>query len=134
MRHVRPFRLCFLTIVVFVLSLGGLSCGTCDRLAVVTSISPDSATAGGDQFVLTVNGSYFLPGSTVIWNNFPVVTTYVNRTRLMAEIPASEIAVAGTALVFVFNPPGGNAYIFGFTANNSCGGNSNVVSFTIKPS
>ncbi len=122
-------RLCFLTIIV---SLGSLSCGTCNRRGVITSISPNSATAGGDQFVLTVNGSDFLPNSRVVWNSFPVVTTYVNSNQLLAEIPASDIAVAGTALVFVFNPPGSSTYIFGFTSNNGCGGNSNGVSFTIS--
>ena len=121
-------RLCFLTIIV---SLGSISCGTCNRRGVITSISPNSATVGGDQFVLTVNGSDFLPNSRVVWNGFPVVTTYVNSNRLLAEIPASDIAVAGTALVFVFNPPGSSTYIFGFTSNNGCGGNSNGVSFTI---
>jgi len=112
-------------------SLGSISCGTCNRRGVITSISPNSATVGGDQFVLTVNGSDFLPNSRVVWNGFPVVTTYVNSNRLLAEIPASDIAVAGTALVFVFNPPGSSTYIFGFTSNNGCGGNSNGVSFTI---
>jgi hypothetical protein len=132
MGHTRLFRLCFLTIVLSVASLGSLSCGTCNRRAVITSISPDSAIAGGDQFVLTVNGSYLVPDSRVVWNGFPVVTRYVNSNQLLAEIPASDIAVAGTALVFVFNPPGSSTYIFGFTPNNGCGGDSNGVSFTIK--
>ena len=122
-------RLCFLTIIV---SLGSISCGTCNRRGVITSISPNSATVGGDQFVLTVNGSDFVPNSRVVWNGSPVVTTYVNSNRLLAEIPAPDIAVAGTALVFVFNPPGSSTYIFGFTSNNGCGGNSNGVSFTIS--
>ncbi len=126
------FRLCFLTIIVAIVSLGSLSCGTCNRRAVITSISPDSATVGGDEFVLTVNGSYFVPNSRVFWNGSPVVTTYVNSNQLQAEIPASDIAVAGTALVFVFNPPGRSTYIFGFASNNGCGGDSNGVSFTIS--
>ncbi|HXZ31239.1 MAG TPA: IPT/TIG domain-containing protein [Terriglobales bacterium] len=126
------FRLCFLTIALSVVSLGSLSCGPCNRRGVITSISPDSTTVGGDQFVLTVNGSYFVPHSRVIWNGFPVVTTYVNSSQLLAEIPASDIAVAGTALVYVFNPPGSSTYIFTFTLNNGCGGASNGVSFTIK--
>jgi hypothetical protein len=68
----------------------------------------------------------------VIWNGFPVVTTYVNSNQLLAEIPASDTAVAGTALVFVFNPSGSSTYIFGFTPNNGCGGNSNGASFKIS--
>jgi hypothetical protein len=132
MTHATLFRVCFLTIALSFASLGSLSCGTCNRRAVISSISPHSTTAGGDQFVLTVNGSYFVPNSRVIWNGSPVVTTYVNSNQLLAEIPASDIAVAGTALVFVFNPPGSSTYIFGFTPNNGCGGNSNGVSFKIS--
>lgn len=132
MGHTRLLRLCFLIIILSVASLGSLSCGTCNRRAVISSISPDSATAGGDQFVLTVNGSYFVPNSRVVWNGFSVVTTYVSSNQLLAEIPASDIAVAGTALVFVFNPPGSSTYIFGFTPNNGCGGDSNGVSFKIS--
>jgi hypothetical protein len=132
MSHTRLSRLCFLTITLFVASLGSLSCGTCNRRAVISSTSPDTATAAGGEFVLTVNGSYFLPNSRVVWNGSPVVTTYVNSNQLLAEIPASDIAVAGTALVFVFNPPGSSTYIFGLTPNNGCGGDSNGVSFTIK--
>jgi len=129
MSHATLSRLCFLTIIV---SLGSLSCGTCNRRAVITSISPNSATVGGDQFVLTVNGSYFVPNSRVVWNGSPVVTTYVSSSQLLAEIPASDIAVAGTALVFVFNPSNNRTYIFGFTPNDGCGGDSNGVSFTVK--
>jgi IPT/TIG domain len=129
MSHTRLIWLCFLSIIV---SLGSLSCGTCNRRGVITSISPSSATVGGDQFVLTVNGSYFLPNSRVVWNGVPVVTTYVNSNQLLAAIPASDIAVAGTALVFVFNPSNNTTYIFGFTSNNGCGGDSNGVSFTVK--
>lgn len=129
MRHTRSFPLFLLAVIV---SFGSLSCGTCNRRAVITSISPDSATAGGDQFVLTVNGSYFVPNSRVVWNGSPVVTTYVNSNELLAEIPALDIAVPGTALVFVFNPPGSSTYIFGFTRNDGCGGDSNGIAFTIK--
>lgn len=123
-------RLYFLTIIV---SLGSQSCGTCNRRGAITSISPSSATVGADQFVLTVNGSDFVPNSRVVWNGSSVVTTYVNSNQLLAEIPASDIAVVGTALVFVFNPPGSSTYIFGFTQNDGCGGNSNGISFKIGP-
>ncbi len=129
MSHIGSNRLCFLAILV---SLGSLSCGTCNRRGLVTSISPSSATAGGPEFVLTVNGSYFVSNSIVVWNGAPVVTTYVNSNQLLAEIPASRIAVAGTALVFVFTPSNNTTYIFGFTSNNGCGGDSNGVPFTIK--
>jgi hypothetical protein len=76
------------------------------------SIFPDSAAAGGAGFTLTVNGSNFLPGSTVQWNGSygqpPLSTTYVSPTRLTVAVPAADIAFAGDANVTVVNPaPGG---------------------------
>lgn len=129
MSRTGTIRLCLLTMI---LSLGSLSCGTCSRRGIISSISPSSATAGGSQFVLTVNGSYFVSNSRVYWNDTPLATIYVNSNQLLAEIPASRIAVAGTAQVFVFTPSNNTTYIFGFTSNNGCGGDSNGVSFTIK--
>ena len=36
-----------------------LSCGTCPPFPSISSISPAGATAGGSQFLLTVNGNDF---------------------------------------------------------------------------
>jgi hypothetical protein len=78
----------------------------------VASISPSSAAEGSAGFTLTVNGSNFLPGSTVQWNGSygqpPLSTTYVSSTELTVVISASDIAFAGDANVTVLNPaPGG---------------------------
>jgi hypothetical protein len=44
----------------------------------------------------------------VRWNGSNRTTTFVSSTQLTATIPASDIAVAGTAQVTVFTPtPGG---------------------------
>jgi hypothetical protein len=77
-------------------------------LPAVTSLSPSSASAGGAAFTLTVNGNAFVSGASVQWNGSNRTTTFVSNTQLTAAIPAADIAVAGTALVTVFNPaPGG---------------------------
>ncbi|MEP7342740.1 MAG: IPT/TIG domain-containing protein [Acidobacteriota bacterium] len=85
----------------------------------ITSLNPASATAGGGAFTLTVNGSGFVAGSTVRWNGGARTTTFVSGTQLTAQIPASDIATAGTANVTISNPAPG-------------GGTSNAVSFTIS--
>jgi len=73
-----------------------------------TGLSPASATAGGPAFTLTVNGSNFVPGSTVRWNTADRPTTFVSAGQLTAPISAADIATAGTAAVTVFTPaPGG---------------------------
>lgn len=76
----------------------------------LSSLNPNSAFAGGAGFALTVNGSNFINGSIVRWNNNDRATTFANATQLTATIPASDIASAGTASVTVFSPgPGGGA-------------------------
>jgi hypothetical protein len=85
-----------------------------------TSISPNAGIVGGTGFVLTVNGSKFFSGSVVRWNGEDRPTTLVSSTRLTADIPAADLATAGTSSVTVYNPePGGgtsNAQVF--TRNN----------------
>ena len=68
----------------------------------LASISPSAAAPGGAEFTLFVRGSGFRSGSTVRWNNADRPTTFVNGTELRAQIPAADIATAGTARVTVF--------------------------------
>jgi hypothetical protein len=98
-----------LALLPIVLVVTALSCGTCPPVPSITSISPTSATAGGSQFLLTVNGNDFHHDSMVNWNGSFVVTTLVNTHQLLAVITAADIAQPGTATVFVFNPPEGAA-------------------------
>jgi uncharacterized protein (TIGR03437 family) len=86
----------------------------------LTTLSPNSALAGGPSFTLAVTGSNFVPGSVVQWNGSLRQTTFVSPTQLLAVIAASDIAVASTASVTVVNPAPG-------------GGVSNALSFTITP-
>jgi hypothetical protein len=74
----------------------------------ITSLNPSKAFAGGSAFTLTVNGTDFVSGSVVRWNESDRTTTYVNDTKLTASIPAIDIATAGSASVTVFNPQGGS--------------------------
>jgi photosystem II stability/assembly factor-like uncharacterized protein len=76
----------------------------------VTSISPTMAASGGPGFLLTVNGSGFLNGATVIFGLGTTPTTFVNSTQLTAMIPAGAFVLPGTVFVSVNNPgPGGFA-------------------------
>jgi len=83
-----------------------------------SSISPTCATAGGAQFTLTVNGTNFVPTSTVKWNATTLATTFVSSTQLTATVTAALIATPGTASINVVNPAPG-------------GGTSNAQTFTI---
>src|SRR5262249_36488014 len=74
----------------------------------ITSVSPTSAVAGAAATTVTVNGTGFISGSTVQWNQSNRTTTFVSATQLQAAITAADLATAGTAQVTVVNPtPGG---------------------------
>ncbi len=73
---------------------------------VITSLSPAWTTVGGPGFTLTVNGTNFVAGSVVRWDGSDRSTIYVSSTQLTAAILASDIAFAGTPLVWVVNPGG----------------------------
>ena len=120
------------------LAVTALSCGTCPPVPSVISISPGSATAGGSQFLLTVNGNEFRHNSVVKWNGASRVTTFVGTHQLSAAVTAADIAQPGTVLVSVFNPPEGSitsvSGAIGMTSTTACSGKtSNAVSFTINP-
>src|SRR5262249_16008824 len=56
------------------------------------SLAPASAQAGGAAFTLTVNGEGFMPGAQVTWNGSARPTSFVNNTKLTAQIGAADIA------------------------------------------
>ena len=85
---------------------------------VLTSLSPSSAVAGGSPFVLTLNGSNFVSGSTVLWNGGSRTTTFISSTQLQATVTDLDIVTAGLALVAVNNP-------------TSAGDNSNSQTFAV---
>jgi hypothetical protein len=101
--------------IVFLVSILGVAagCGDDDKksknpVPVLSSVSPTAAVAGGAGFTLTTNGTGFVSGSTVHWNGAARTTTFVGATLLTAVIPASDIAIVGTAQVTVVSPtPGG---------------------------
>ena len=75
---------------------------------VFTALSPSSAPTGGAAFTLVATGSGFAAASVVRWNGADRPTTFVSSTQLSAAIPATDLAVSGTAQVTVFSPaPGG---------------------------
>ena len=70
----------------------------------ITSIAPPSKIAGSLAFTLTVNGTNFINGTSVVrWNGIARTTTFVNATQVTAAIPASDILSAGSASVTVAN-------------------------------
>jgi hypothetical protein len=88
----------------------------------VATVSPTSVVAGGPTFQLTIAGTNFVYGATVLWNTATSLTpVLVNNQKLQVTIDQSLISTPGTISVLVVNPPPG-------------GGDSNSVNFTINPS
>lgn len=100
---------------------------------VVTSLNPNSATAGGLAFLLTVNGSTFHRGSIVCWNGSNRTTTPVldnagKTTALQASILASDITTSGLSSVAVYSPGPGGGTSTGANFQIIPQGTSNIVS------
>jgi len=90
-------------------------------LPTITSLAPSSATAGGAAFTLTVNGTGFVTGQSLVkFNGNAKTTTVVSATQVTATITAVDIATAGTFPVTVTNaaPGGGTSVPTNFTVNN----------------
>jgi VCBS repeat-containing protein len=92
----------------------------------LSAIGPNTVVAGDPAITLIVTGTGFINGSIVRWNGSDRTTTFVSSTRLSANIPASDLASAGSINVTVFNPaPGGgtsNALTFTVAANRLANG------------
>ncbi len=71
-----------------------------------SGLSPASVSEGAAAFTLAVNGAYFTPGSTVLWNRAGLVTTFVSTAQVTAVVPAILVAAAGNASITVSNPGG----------------------------
>jgi hypothetical protein len=73
------------------------------------SLTPDAVATGGPGFTLTLNGTFFQPGTQVIWNAAQLPTVYVSSEQLRAEVPASFIKDPGKRPIYVTNPDNGGS-------------------------
>lgn len=90
---------------------------------VITSIFPDSITAGSAMFNIDITGQGFLnkPASVALWNGSPRTTTFnVSTGHLTITVLAADVTNPSVALISVTNPAPG-------------GGTSSGASFTINP-
>lgn len=74
-----------------------------------SSISPTSKTVGDAEFTLTVDGTNFVDGASVVrLDGADRATTFVSSTRLTAQILAGDLATGGGKSITVFTAaPGG---------------------------
>jgi hypothetical protein len=81
----------------------------------ISQLSPNSASAGGPGFTMTVNGSNFGSKAVVNWNGAAQSsnTTVINGKQLSVNIPAAMIATSGTAKITVTNPGTSGTGLYG---------------------
>jgi hypothetical protein len=72
----------------------------------IKEVEPQVRENNGN-FQLTVEGSDFVPGAVVRWNNSDRTTIFQSNNVLIADIPNSDLANGGVADITVFNPPKG---------------------------
>jgi subtilisin family serine protease len=84
----------------------------------VSNVSPSAVSAGSGRFVLTVIGTGFAYGAVVNWAGIPLVTSFLDPTKLQAFVPDTLIMSAGMVNVGVANPaPGGGVVTATVTVN-----------------
>lgn len=85
----------------------------------ISTISPNTVTAGSADIMLMVNGSNFVSGAVVNFNGQVESAVFMSDTQLTATVAAADLSTGGVAMVTVTNPSPG-------------GGTSNSVIFTIN--
>jgi hypothetical protein len=85
----------------------------------ISSLNPSKMAAGSDDFLLTVNGSGFMAGQSVIfWNGVPQVSNVLSSTQITASIDSVRISFPGTAKVAVGTPGAPTSNTLPFTIDN----------------
>jgi len=70
----------------------------------ISSISPDNAIAGAAPLTLTVSGTNFISGATVLLNGHPRPVDSFTPTQMVTTLSVADLAAAGTISVAVANP------------------------------
>jgi hypothetical protein len=83
----------------------------------LSASSPGTLQHGSGNTVLTLTGTNFLPGIAVQWNGSYRTTDWISATQVTVDIPASDLASAGTASVTAANPGSVNSGAIPITIN-----------------
>ena len=77
---------------------------------VIYSMTPEVVNAGTPSTTILIKGANLLPCSQAQFNGEDRPTTFVNPTRILMEVFASDLANPGKFLVTVVNPGPGGGY------------------------
>jgi hypothetical protein len=71
---------------------------------VITSLNPNTAKMGASGMLVTINGTGFVDGASVVWDGEARPTTFVGPTQLTISVATAELTNAYTVPVVVVNP------------------------------
>lgn len=98
-------RICVVLLLTLVLASAGCGYGSHNYMGgavQVTQLMPNSETAGGGDFLLTVTGAGFGTDAVIYWGVTPQASSaYMSTTQVSATIPAADIANVGSVQVYV---------------------------------
>lgn len=78
----------------------------------LTGLGISTIAAGSAAGKFDVTGDLFVNGSVVFWNDRPMPTTFVSRTKLTVNYAATDLSCAGLVRVTVVSPaPGGGTSV-----------------------
>src|SRR3954469_24743261 len=69
----------------------------------ISSITPSSVAAGSSAPPVVVQGSGFLPGTAVQFNNSARTAVFVSSSQISVTLAAADLAAAGTATISLTN-------------------------------
>lgn len=93
----------------------------------LSSVTPDSVTAGSPDVQLTLTGRDFTQASEVTWNNQTLLINSVSDTQLVVTIPAASLTNPVASAITVTNGPGtGSSGALGFTVLPNLGSNTQI--------
>lgn len=98
----------------------------------ISQLSPNSATAGGPAFTMTINGSNFGGKAVVNWNGTAqsAGTTVISANQLTVAVPAAMIANPGSVQITVTNPGTTGTGLYG--SGGTMAETSSPMNFTIQ--
>jgi hypothetical protein len=70
----------------------------------ITGASLSGMADNNGNYALTLTGTNFVPGSTVLWNGVSLTTTYVSPFQISALVPTPDYLLLPT-VVTVMNSP-----------------------------
>src|SRR5262249_3890560 len=76
---------------------------------ILDSLSQTSLPEGSSAFTLTLNGSNFLSGASVLWNGTPLSVVSLGSTQIQVTVPAALLVEDGKASVIGTNPGQGGS-------------------------